>query len=218
MVSLDDLANKYGTDKGTLYPHQSRHGYAPIYDQYLNRWRNDPIRLLEIGICMESTAGGHSIHMWREYFPNAEMFGFDIVDMKHLENHVNNLKIFQGDQNNREDLKKMYLSFGEKPFDFILEDGSHVHEHQMVSFAHLFKYVKSGGLYILEDMTEKNIPACCIRNDDSYDVIQNFIKTGKIESSFITKEESDYIEKNVIYIDIFPDIQNAYRVAIIHKK
>ena len=34
--TLDELANKYDTDKGTLFGNVSVHGYAPIYENYLN--------------------------------------------------------------------------------------------------------------------------------------------------------------------------------------
>ena len=218
MSTLDDLANKYNTDKGTKYPGGSRHGYAPIYESYLEKWKNNHIRLLEIGICMEYTEGGHSIRMWHEYFPNAEIYGFDIVDMKKLEKEMNRVKIYQGDQTKRNHFELMYSYFGGKEFDFILEDGSHVHEHQMISFGHLFKYVKSGGYYILEDMTERFVDACCIRNDETFDIIKQYAETGVINSQYITDEEKQYIESNTLKVDIHKDIQDAYRTAIIHKK
>ena len=112
--------------------------------------------------------------------------------MKHLEN--DRVKFFQGDQGNRENLLNMYSVFGNKPFDFILEDGSHFHHHQMISFGALFKYVKSGGYYILEDITEEGIDACCQRNDETYKVIFNLKETGKIENEHLLEEEIKYIE------------------------
>lgn len=218
MKTLDELSNKYSTDKGSQYPGPSRHGYASIYEDYLQKWKNDPIRLLEVGVCMEGTTGGHSVRVWHEYFPNAEIYGFDIVNMKSLETEMNRVKIFQGDQSKREDFELMYSHFGEKEFDFILEDGSHQHEHQMISFGHLFKYVKSGGYYILEDMSVRGVPTCCIRNDESLDIIQKFYETGIIESKYIKEEEKNYIEKNTLKVDLYQDIQGAYKTAIIHKK
>lgn len=61
--TLDELANKYGTDKGTEYLGSCRHGYAEMYDPLLSKWRDEPIRMLEVGVCMEGTVGGHSIYM-----------------------------------------------------------------------------------------------------------------------------------------------------------
>jgi 23S rRNA U2552 (ribose-2'-O)-methylase RlmE/FtsJ len=219
MVTLDELANKYLTDKGTSFPYRSVHGYAPIYEDYLSKWRDKKIRLLEVGVCMESSEGGHSIRMWHEYFPNASIYAFDIVDMKKLETELGDrVKFFMGDQGSKQDIDAAYSTFGSKPFDFILEDGSHLHHHQMISFACLFPYVKSGGYYILEDVTEEGIDACCQRNDDTFRFIKKLKEQNIVSSEFISKEQATYIEKNVKQIDVCPDIKNEYRTIIIHKK
>jgi hypothetical protein len=215
-MNLDELAIKHGTDKGTTSPFISTHGYSIIYDQYLNKWRESEIRVLEIGVCMECTQGGQSVRMWYDYFPKASIYTFDIVDMKALEN--DRIRFFQGDQSDRDSFIKMYKTFGSIDFDFILEDGSHIHQHQMISLGHLFKYVKSKGYYILEDMSIPEREVCCIRNDETYIIIKEFMETGKITCDYITEEEKSYLEKNVSKIEIFPDIQNAYATAIITKK
>jgi|694.fasta_scaffold11729_3 hypothetical protein len=219
MVTLDELANKHNTDKGTRYEHNTVHGYAPIYENYLSKWRDKPIRLLEVGICMEYTKGGQSVRMWHEYFQNASIYTFDIVDMKHLEGELGDrVKFYKGDQSSRPDLETMYKEFGSKQFDFILEDGSHIHNHQMISLAYLFKYVKSGGYYILEDITEEGVHACCQRNDETIKIIKALQNKDTVSCEFIFPEELDYLNKNISKIEIHQDIQNAYRTAIIHKK
>lgn len=218
MGLLDDLANKHNTDKGSNYGGPSKHGYADIYEPYLNKWRESDIRLLEVGICMESTAGGHSIRMWHEYFPNAQIYGFDIVDMRHLEREMDRVKVYQGNQSNRHQMSLMYEAFGSALFDFILEDGSHEHRDQMISFGHLFQYVKPGGYYILEDITQRGIWACCTRNDRTYDILIDLQQTGHINSEFISEEEKHYIQNNVSKIEIHKDIKDNYRTAIIQKK
>lgn len=218
--TLDDLANKYKTDKGTLYTGESKHGYATFYDQILSKWRNKKIRMLEVGICMESTDGGHSVYMWNEYFTHASIFTFDIVDMS---NHPvikenDNVLFYNGDQSNRDDFISMHKHFGASDYDFILEDGSHIHEHQMISLAHLFKYVKSGGYYIMEDVSIPGNPVCCIRNDETYEVVSNFIKTNEFNSIHITEKEKKYLKQNISNIEIFEDIQNAYVTIVFTKK
>lgn len=217
---LDMLANKYGTDKGSRYDGPSKHGYASIYENYLHKWKNSPIRMLEVGVCMEFTTGGHSIYMWSEYFPHALLYTFDIVDMSHHPAVTGNHRVsfYQGDQGNRKDFESMYETFGNSDFDFILEDGSHQHEHQMISLAALFKYVKSGGYYILEDMSIPDHPVCCIRNDETYQIISQFKNTGKLVSNHLTEEEIKYLEENISSIEIHHDIQDAYAVTIITKR
>lgn len=219
MLTLDELAIKYTTDKGTVSGFPSTHGYAPIYEKYLSDWRHAEIRLLEIGVCMEFTGGGQSVRMWHEYFQKAEIYTFDIVDMKGLESELGpRVKFFQGDQSSRDSLRSMYSEFGSKPFDFILEDGSHIHEHQIISLGALFPYVKSGGYYILEDVTEEGVPCCCIRNDATLPFIKKLQDDKIADSNFLTPEESEYLQKNISKIEIYPDMQDAYRTIIIHKK
>lgn len=218
LLTLTDLANKHNTDKGTTYNGDHVHGYTRIYEDYLSKWRHSPIRLLEIGVCLEvsKTGGGESVYMWQEYFDKAMIYTFDIVDMSKL--NTDRVSFFQGDQSKREDFKSMYSAFGEQPFEFILEDGSHEHEHQMISLAATFPYVASGGLYILEDMSIPGHQVCCTRNDRTYEIIEQFKNTGKLVSDCLTKEEIEYLETHVDTIEVYPDIRDAYAVAIIKKK
>ena len=181
LKTLDEIANLYQTDKGSKYENESVHGYAIVYEKFLEQMRNNPIRLLEIGVCMEDTNGGHSIRMWRDYFPKSMIYTFDIVDMSdnQVMKDVRDVFFYRGDQSNRKDLENMFESFGSQEFDFILEDGSHIHEHQLISLGKLFEYVKSGGYYILEDMSIPGNHVCCIRNDRTFEIINEF-KTSKI--------------------------------------
>ena len=219
-LSLDDLANKHSTDKGTKYPHGTVHGYAPIYETYLSKWRDESIRMLELGICMEYSPGGHSVRMWSEYFLKAKIYTFDIVDMSQHPAIVecDRVEFFKGDQGNREDFVSMFTEFKSKQFEFIVEDGSHKHHHQMISFGHLFKYVASGGYYILEDISIPGVKNCCIDNTPTYAVLQHFKETGTIINDNILPEEKEYLEKHVADITIYHDIKDKFAVAIITKK
>jgi hypothetical protein len=219
--TLDELGIEHVTDKATTYPGVSVHGYTNIYDPILTPYRDKPIRMLEIGICMEGSQGGHSVRMWRDYFSEASLYTFDIVNMSEVINSVEfggRVHFFQGDQGNRESMSAMYEAFGTKPFDVILEDGSHTYEHQMISLGHLFKYVKSKGYYLLEDISIPGHPVCCIRNDETYEVLQNYINTGKFITEHLSVEECEYLENNIKSIKLISDIQDAYCVAVIIKK
>ena len=62
----------------------------------------------------------------------------------------NRVQIFHGDQSNPTFLEHVMNSI-DTDLDVIIDDGSHVYYHQQVSLITLFKKVKSGGLYIIED-------------------------------------------------------------------
>ena len=69
MSLLDELALKYGTDKGSQY-----HNYCNKYDKILFPLREKFTNILEIGV-----ANGSSVRMWEEYFPNATIHGVDFT-------------------------------------------------------------------------------------------------------------------------------------------
>lgn len=148
-MNLTELANKYGSDKGDK--HFEAHNYTPVYESIINRNNMLPSLFLEIGI-NDPRFPGASVHMWKEYFKGTkwEYVGFDIVDRKDLEDLNNKVHIFTGDQGNALDLYNLANKFIE--FDTILDDGSHFHYHQMMSFFCLYPYLRKGGYYIIEDL------------------------------------------------------------------
>lgn len=141
---LTKLAQIFGTDKW------GEHHYTPHYQTHFNRFKNKPIKLLEIGVGGDETpnVGGNSLRMWKKYFPHGQIFSLDIYDKSALSEK--RITIFQGDQNNSVLLKKIYQTIGE--LDLIIDDGSHVNEHRLTSFQTLFPLLKDGGIYIMEDL------------------------------------------------------------------
>jgi hypothetical protein len=154
---LTQLADRYGSDKGstTLCAHR----YTEIYGALLQGVRTRPLRLLEIGLMHGHTQnvarGGYadigcpSLRMWAEFLPSATIFGFDIADFRALAGE--RTQIFQGDQGDRGDLKRLVEEVGGH-FDVIIDDGSHASHHQQITLGVLFRYLAPGGLYCIEDL------------------------------------------------------------------
>jgi hypothetical protein len=137
--TLDEIGLKYGTDKAS-----SHHNYLSFYDSFLAPFRDQPITVLEIGVFK-----GASLNTWREYFPNAKIIGVDIqLSCKQLE--TDRIKIELADQSNLEHLAQLAITHG--PFDLVVEDGSHMWEHQITTLRALFPFMKNGGHYIVEDL------------------------------------------------------------------
>lgn len=138
MSTLDRLAKAYGTDKSSEI-----HNYCIKYEKYLPFKRYDEINILEIGIL-----DGKSLLTWKEYFYRANILGIDInPDCKKYEEPRISVEI--GSQDDGNFLSRTWQKYG--PFDMILDDGSHMNEHVIYSFEHLWGSVKSGGVYIVED-------------------------------------------------------------------
>jgi hypothetical protein len=148
-MTLNELANKWGTDKGD--GNYDRHDYAKIYEEFIEMIpeRNRSFRLLEIGV-WDPRNPGASIRMWREFLPDAEIFGADInVECISLEKECN-VKIFIADQSLQSDLEKMMKEIGE--IDFVVDDGSHNLAHQITSLQAIWPYLVPGGFYAIEDL------------------------------------------------------------------
>lgn len=146
-MTLTEIANRIGTDKGTQ--HFESHSYTEIYQKFFDPIKDNKIKMLEIGIA-DPRFPGASIQMWTEFFTNLEFIGFDInKNAKVYEKE--NVKVFIGDQSNKNDLENCVNDYGGN-YDIIIDDGIHHHSHHIVSFESLYPYLKSGGLYIIEDL------------------------------------------------------------------
>jgi hypothetical protein len=145
MVSeLHRLALKHGTDKQNDVHTYKNMSYCDIYEKYLEKKRFDVKKVIEIGIL-----NGSSLRMWKEYFPNAIIYGIDINPYcKRFEE--DRIKCFIGSQNDKDFLNSVKEEVGE--YDFLIDDGSHITRHQITSFDILYENCKPDGLYIIEDL------------------------------------------------------------------
>lgn len=143
-AELGRLAVRFGSDKWGAV-----HWYTPHYEQHFHRMRDDPVRLLEIGIggYADPTKGGGSLRMWQHYFRRGLIHGLDIVPKKVRGQRI---RTVCGDQNDPAFLAELGERLG--PFDIVIDDGSHVNEHVATSFGVLFEYVRPGGCYVIEDL------------------------------------------------------------------
>lgn len=98
--------------------------------------------MLEIGI-----ENKFSLNLWLEYFPKSFIYGMDI----NKEEIGSRYHIIKSDQSKIEDLNKA-LQIIKHPLFLIIDDGSHIPEHQLLTFNTLFNYLEPGGTYIIEDI------------------------------------------------------------------
>ncbi len=157
------LRNRYLSYKGFIYKndlnrlaqiHQcdkwGTHFYTPHYQKHFKGLRKEKIKLLEIGVggYKKSHRGGASLRMWKDYFRKGQIYAFDIYDKVPLEE--DRIKIFQGDQTDKNFLKELTRSIGD--MDIIIDDGSHMNKDIILTFEYLFPKLKDGGIYVVEDL------------------------------------------------------------------
>jgi hypothetical protein len=139
LLTLDALGLRFGTDKSSQV-----HDYLSFYEFFFKQIRDQELKLLEIGVYF-----GASLRLWKEYFPNGAIVGADInPDAKAYAEDRILIEIV--DQSNIEELVALGVKHG--PFDIVIEDGSHLWEHQLTTFKTLFPFLKNGGYYIAEDL------------------------------------------------------------------
>ena len=116
--------------------------YLDIYPRYFERFRDKHVRVLEIGVCH-----GGSLQLWKAYFGyDAEITGLDInPQCKEYEDAQ--IKVVIGNQANPHFMAKFAEEHG--PWDIVIDDGSHVTEHQETSFRALWPHTTA--FYICED-------------------------------------------------------------------
>lgn len=165
--TLEEIIGKSGSDKAfpglasSKANTKAHHGYARYYEPFMEPLRDDPIRLLEIGV-----EHGRSLRVWQEYFESAShVFGIGYGNFQELTKQDcssaastrvagsarDRCTIYKGDQSDVQFLENFAVDSG-GAFDVLIDDGSHVPSHQRISFTHLWPHVKPGGYYVLEDI------------------------------------------------------------------
>lgn len=202
--TLMSLAKKYGTDKLS-------HGYIPHYENIFKKIKDKKLDILEIGV-----REGWSHLMWGEYFKNSRIYGIDnfaspiFKDPNKRRYNFKNIKVFIGDQTDEQFLDKS-INFN---LDIIIDDGGHKISHHQISLGNLFRKLRPGGFYIIEDLDTCNIEKYIDVPDRKFTTL-NFLKNinnKDVESFFIKGNDLKYIQNNIRNINLFNE-----KLAIIEK-
>lgn len=175
---LTTIGLKYGTDKATY------HGYTDFYHNHLAPRRADIKRVLEIGVW-----NGASLSMWKEYLPHAEVIGID----NWLHHFPAGCITVEGDATNPV-LYDNHPNLKGKTYDLIIDDGSHKCSHQQASFDILWPRLKSGGVYIMEDVHSSFIPEHADTVPTTYTQLKSKTLTSRLWMLDWDDEVSDMFE------------------------
>jgi len=206
MYSLSSIGKRCGTDKFPLL--------TDVYASYFESRRMEPIRILEVGVFF-----GASLKMWHEYFPNGTVYGIDTFEGNqgnghHFDNADSFLReapkysrmvVKKCDQSNREDLLAFASTITE-PFDFIIDDGSHLMKDQQQTIGILWSLIKPGGIYFIEDYgSSYDLKYKDVKPDFSNTtatMMDRFIKSGFIKSEYITDDEASLMSEEIEKINM----------------
>lgn len=121
--------------------------YLREYDRLFAPYREKAISMLEIGI-----QNGGSLEIWSQYFPNALKFvGCDInPDCAKLTYADPRISVIVGDATTLDTQARVFEQSAS--FDLIIEDGSHTSSDIIKAFVRYFPALKTGGLFVAEDL------------------------------------------------------------------
>lgn len=231
---LTALADKFGSDKGTL---SEAHGYTRVYSRLFDKLRDSRIVLLEMGLhrfeadrrrthAAEGAVrpaiahNAPSLEMWHSFFPRAKIFGFDIDDFSSVS--IDRCTILRGDMASPDDLKRLTDNIGE-PIDIVIDDASHASHHQQIALAHIFPQLKLGGMYVIEDLGWQP-PQLERRNaPKTRDLLRDLQVNGTFKSPFMSHDQALAIERTVESVQLFDSLSTIVRdptdsLAVLRKK
>ena len=140
----------FPTDKSPLTKETgSRHAYTPVYSLLFSAMRHREIVVGEIG-----TLEGNGLKMFREFFPNASLYGFEgDPGMREIceKLELNDTIIEFIDVVAEDSIRKAFKNTGQK-FDLIIDDSSHRLEDQLRIIENCVPFLRPGGYLVIEDI------------------------------------------------------------------
>tara|TARA_Y100000768_G_scaffold139296_1_gene103787 strand:+ start:230 stop:1078 length:849 start_codon:yes stop_codon:yes gene_type:complete len=221
---LNYLCEYFNSDKGEKFKNQYAkpskqedkkiiaHGYAKIYEKYLKEHKDEYLNIIELG-----SFYGNASAAFYFYFKNAQIYSADINPDMYLY-RSKRLKNFFTDTSSRTSIEKNILSRNIE-FDLIIEDASHMLKDQIISLFILFKNLKPGGFFIIEeiDFPEKREDMRVGQEfPDLKTILNKIINKENFNSKYINENEKKYFLENFDTIKFYTG--NINEIAIIKKK
>ena len=221
---LNFLCEFFNSDKGEKFKNQYdkpskdnkelvvSHGYAKIYEKYFYRYKEKRLNIIELG-----SFYGNASAAFFFFFKNSQIYSADINPDMYIY-RSKRLKNFFTDTSSRSSIENDIIKRNVK-FDLIIEDASHMLKDQIISLFILFKILKPGGYFIIEeiDFPEKRED---MRVNQEFPDLKTILKKinnkENFESKYIKQDEKSYFLNNVDFIKFYKGNINEF--AIVKKK
>jgi hypothetical protein len=100
---------------------------------------------------------GASLRVWRDYFPQANIYGADIDPSTLFQE--DRIKTFQFDQTSKESCEILFSRFDNEFFDIMIDDGFHEFYAGSNLFMNSIDKLSPSGWYIIEDILPRDLKA-----------------------------------------------------------
>ena len=158
MKSIKDLFIESNSDK------QSGHRYGFIYDLLFTKvftQKGEKLSVLEIGV---SAYGDGSLKAYADSEMAKHVVGIDVEDYRGK--LTDKMRFHKLDAYTKESVA--YLKGIEGTFDIIIDDGTHIHEHQEFFLEHYTDLLTDNGLLVCEDVSSVKLINEQCQNDDIF--------------------------------------------------
>ena len=221
---LGFLFQHFNSDKGELFVNQydkplkskkelkTGHSYHKFYEKYFKPIKNQSLDILEIG-----SFKGNATAAFYFYFKNSHITSCDLYPDFFLYKSKR-IKQFKIDNSSERELNSNILEKNIN-FDIIIEDAGHYFKDQIISLFILFRCLKSGGIFVVEelDFPDTRDDMNVSKEKPSLKEILSLIEQNKdFTSKYITNDQKEYFLNNFKNIEIFKGQYNE--IAFITKK
>ena len=199
-LSLQGLADLYGSDKGTIKHNYTKH-YEKIVSELLAGRDRKKAELL---VVEAGVACGASLRMWGNYLPASEIIGYDIrpecaalcEDMKNVEIRI-------------ADLCKSNEMLP-RAVDLFVDDASHIAEDMIAMFDNCYRNVIADGYYVIEDLG-------CTYSPAYTEQFRRYFRKDAVNDRSEIVKFMDYLMQEVDYRNVVAEIRYYPQMLVIKR-
>lgn len=198
-LSLSELFQYFNCDKGSTLKIDGQekiiktHNYTILYEKYFKKIRNREIKILELG-----SHEGRGLASLYYYFPNSKLCGANINPFQ-MCYHAKRMDEIYIDVSSKKILKNFNKYF-DKEFDIIIDDASHNLKDILQTLPMLFKNLKAGGFYVIEDINQFEVFKNLNPTNEKLTpikILKLMKEKKKVNSKFISEENIKYLKENI---------------------
>jgi len=159
-TALCKVMLRHGSDKSHF------HNYTTVYSVLFTKFKSSPLKIFELGLGSNnldvpsnmgvSGVPGASLRGWREFFPNAHIYGADID--RGILFQESRIMTFHCDQLNQSAIGELWSTPELRDgADIIIEDGLHTFEGNTSFLERSLDHLRPDGIYVIEDIDKDDL-------------------------------------------------------------